>query len=202
MATCPTCDAALVSAGSVRGCATCSGVWVSEQVLTEMVWDLHRGAETELLVWQPRAGDIRKCPVCEQGMETVTLEKVAVDRCKAHGVWLDAGELETTLENAGTRPPRALGIKLDLSRDHDDADPQREEKLRAWFYTAMREVAAQTTGVEHGIFEDAINNLLATLRALPATARPTADCAIALHGRVSAAEGNVDARYLREAKRF
>jgi Zn-finger nucleic acid-binding protein len=206
---CPTCGTELVSAGSVRGCSTCSGVWVTEQVLTEMVWDLHAGAETEPLAWQPRDGEPRVCPVCEQAMATVTLETVPVDRCRVHGVWLDAGELAATLHRSASRPPRADGIKLDLSpiepnytRGTTDAamEAERAGLLRAWFAGAVRDVHQQTVGVERGIIDDAVANLVTALRDKPPIERPTCDCAVVFASRVEAAAP--DARYLREAKTF
>ena len=208
---CPTCGAELVSAGSVRGCSTCSGVWVTEQMLTEMVWDLHRGAETELLAFKPRDGETqRACPVCEQAMETSTLEEVPVDRCKVHGIWLDAGELAATLYHAARRPPRAEGIKLDLSpiepnltRGTTDwqMENERQHMLREWFANAVQDVHAQTVGAERAVFDDAVGNLVVALRDKPATERPTCDCAVVFAGRVDAAQGTEN-RYLREAKQF
>jgi hypothetical protein len=45
----------------------------------------------------------RRCPDCEQAMYQVQLEKVVVQRCKDHGVWFDAGELEQVLEHVAQR---------------------------------------------------------------------------------------------------
>jgi len=215
MPACPTCRAELVSAGSVRGCSTCRGVWVSEQVLTEMVWDIHRGAETEPLAWQVRDGEARPCPACDKPMATVTLERVPVDRCREHGVWLDAGELAAALQHAASRPPRVDGIEVDLSpielhrtagTTHRAMDAEREVLLQWWFAAAVRQVEAKTVGVEKRILATAIDQLLAALRDKPATERPTCDVAVAFAGRVDAAvqfpPRSPQARYLIAAKPF
>jgi Zn-finger nucleic acid-binding protein len=60
-----------------------------------------------------------KCPVCSQPMHRVnfgTRSGVIVDRCKAHGVWLDGGELRHLMEWM------KLGGKL--------LDQERQEQLR------------------------------------------------------------------------
>ena len=49
-------------------------------------------------------GSLPQCPKCEGRLIEVSLEGVQIDRCnKCHGVWLDAGELETLTkhENGG-----------------------------------------------------------------------------------------------------
>jgi len=42
------------------------------------------------------------CPVCKSDMIVVEHEQIELDYCdKCHGVWFDAGELETLLETPG-----------------------------------------------------------------------------------------------------
>lgn len=39
----------------------------------------------------------RLCPLCSHAMLRVHMERVPVERCKDHGVWFDAGELQQML---------------------------------------------------------------------------------------------------------
>ena len=38
------------------------------------------------------------CPVCSQEMKVMTMHRVEVDVCDAHGVWMDQGELLSLTE--------------------------------------------------------------------------------------------------------
>lgn len=43
----------------------------------------------------------RPCPLCRQPLGHASLGKVEVDQCdQKHGIWFDAGELETVLKAA------------------------------------------------------------------------------------------------------
>lgn len=84
----------------------------------------------------------RKCPVCRKMMNRVNYGQssgVIVDRCRDHGVYLDAGELrrieawvraggrldaaQKTMETA-TRPSREIGLPLAFEQDpYENADP-------------------------------------------------------------------------------
>src|SRR5258708_2150515 len=95
---CPRChDAAL---DEVR-CSRCGGAWISAATIDERVAHAqHRRRPT--LDWQPAHRDAIACPACAAAMETLTLFEVPVDRCAAHGVWLDKDELEQIVQRAGT----------------------------------------------------------------------------------------------------
>ncbi|NVN90855.1 MAG: zf-TFIIB domain-containing protein [Desulfuromonadales bacterium] len=65
-----------------------------------------------------------KCPVCSQLMNRVNFgvrSGVIVDRCKAHGVWLDGGELRHLFEWM------KLGGKL-LDQEHQEQIKKEEQK--------------------------------------------------------------------------
>jgi Zn-finger nucleic acid-binding protein len=65
-----------------------------------------------------------KCPVCSQLMNRINFgvrSGVIVDRCKAHGVWLDGGELRHLMEWM------KLGGKL-LDQQHQEQTRQEEQK--------------------------------------------------------------------------
>ena len=84
----------------------CGGAWLSEAKLVEMAQD--RKGSMVALPWVPRSGDHRACPVCATEMLAVTLLKVELDRCAAHGVWFDAEELQKVLERADKLPDAIL----------------------------------------------------------------------------------------------
>jgi Zn-finger nucleic acid-binding protein len=65
-----------------------------------------------------------KCPVCSQLMNRVNFgirSGVIIDRCKAHGVWLDGGELRHLMEWM------KLGGKL-LDQQHQEQSRKEEQK--------------------------------------------------------------------------
>jgi hypothetical protein len=188
---------------------------VSERVLTEMVWTMHSGAETEALVWTSREGAPRLCPDCDQTMAAATLEGVAVERCHIHGAWLDAGELQAMLDNASVRPPRSSGIGVDLApiqiprglygyNSDSAAEFARQIELREWFAKTMIEVDAKTRPRGDRELEQALEPLIAALRTRPVVERPACDAAVALAGRMDEAS-ELESRsprglYLRDSK--
>ena len=83
------------------------GVWVSEAELQERVRVVRGRYELELsLVFNPSylasgAGTQRPCPLCREPLAHCFLGDIEVDRCdQKHGIWFDAGELQTVLEAA------------------------------------------------------------------------------------------------------
>jgi Zn-finger nucleic acid-binding protein len=97
---CPRCGVELVDARSARGCRQCRGLWLREDVLTEMVIEMLPVAAPGVLQFTPGAGSRIPCPACKEPMALVTLADVLVDRCARHGVWLDADELPNVLMRA------------------------------------------------------------------------------------------------------
>ena len=70
----------------------------------------------------------RPCPSCGELMNRTLHGKrsgVVVDRCRDHGLWLDAGELRQLLAWA-----RAGGALLDLERRRDRADEEAKQQER------------------------------------------------------------------------
>lgn len=102
---CPRCGVELVDARSARGCRQCHGLWLREDVLTEMVIEMLPIAAPGVLQFTPGTGSRIPCPACSEPMALVTLADVLVDRCARHGVWLDADELPAVL----MRAPDATG---------------------------------------------------------------------------------------------
>ncbi len=97
---CPGCGkATLERAGFTERCPSCDGAWVHEDALVGMLQE--RTSTLVVLPWQPRPQDQqRRCAVCTQALQTVTLGTVALDRCAEHGVWFDTHELAALLHEA------------------------------------------------------------------------------------------------------
>lgn len=107
---CPVCAAPLAEAGRTYRCSRCEGAWVAEDVLVAI---LEQRASTLVeLPWKAREDKPRACAECTAEMQTVNLGTVAVDRCPAHGVWLDADELTALLK-------QVKQFKADPHKDDD-----------------------------------------------------------------------------------
>ena len=96
---CPTCIADLHQAGRTFKCNSCDGAWVQSEVLVPM---LEQSASALVkLDWRPSGEThLRHCPECKEGMMTVKLGTVSLDRCEKHGVWFDRKELAALLGQA------------------------------------------------------------------------------------------------------
>jgi len=100
---CPACRQALVVVEregiEVDWCLSCRGIWFDESEL-ELLAE-HHGLRLEPAdVGRPHeavAGEPpRRCPRCRRRMERVAAgvaDRVPIDRCREHGLWLDRDEL-------------------------------------------------------------------------------------------------------------
>lgn len=60
---------------------------------------------------------IRPCPLCRQPFGHATLGTIEVDRCgQRHGIWFDAGELESVLKASTAGVPWPCALASVLSR--------------------------------------------------------------------------------------
>jgi Zn-finger nucleic acid-binding protein len=111
---CPVCGCLMptraVGGVGINECPQCNGIWVPEDRLEALISraiEAKQSADPELFKdFQPRVKGAnpatqkvayRKCPVCEAFMQRRNFRKssgVIVDRCREHGTWLDADELE------------------------------------------------------------------------------------------------------------
>lgn len=67
-------------------------------------------------VFPPRRdGRVLACPTCGTDMLPIEYHHVFVDWCGAHGVWLDAGEMEAILNNLRTDPAYLRGFSVRLA---------------------------------------------------------------------------------------
>lgn len=87
--------AALRTNVSLPQCGECRGVWIPEAALHARITSLQR--RPPQLEWRRESRAAVLCLVCKQGMDTLLLYDIPVDRCKGHGIWLDGGELEGVL---------------------------------------------------------------------------------------------------------
>ena len=127
-ASCPRCRSGLDAHGTRLGCATCHGELVPDADLLEQLrtkqlsslldnrrrWFVAEGPafqsiDGKLPLEQPRERALRDevelvCPRCMTTMTKHALCGQIVDRCSAHGIWLDGdGELTKLLRKGGGR---------------------------------------------------------------------------------------------------
>jgi hypothetical protein len=74
----------------------CQGFWLTEETMLELYRQAWTGYSP---TWLPRFSQepTRACPRCARPMKPSLIEIVEVERCLAHGIWFDAGELERAL---------------------------------------------------------------------------------------------------------
>ncbi|QDU88451.1 hypothetical protein Pla175_18290 [Pirellulimonas nuda] len=109
---CPRCQLTLQETDyegqHVYFCTNCWGYWMEKSQLDAIVADKSTrfsGAEKRVVRQAVGAGNPAHaaestpapCPVCQKAMQKTTYTQacpVELDLCRAHGVWLDAGELK------------------------------------------------------------------------------------------------------------
>lgn len=106
---CPRCGIELTDARSARACPGCRGLWVSEQVVTEMVLEMLPPGPLSRLVLEVivRTGAPIGCPSCGEPMVATEIHQLVLDHCPRHGIWFDGEELELALRRVAEpgRPP-------------------------------------------------------------------------------------------------
>lgn len=142
---CPCCDRWMtpreVGGLEIQECPKCHGLWAPEDrfdLLVERAAAAHRTrGEGEPISPRVDGGnpaahrvEYRRCPVCEALMGRRNYQKrsgVIIDRCPAHGTWLDANELERiagfVLSGRAERAQRVIR--------EQEADRVRNEARRA-----------------------------------------------------------------------
>ncbi|MBA3818958.1 MAG: hypothetical protein H0X17_08715 [Deltaproteobacteria bacterium] len=104
---CPRCRLTELRPGTLRTCTTCKGSWIPEETLAEHVASMQKAPPH--LPWSIATRAALPCVVCATPMDTLMLFEVAVDRCRAHGVWFDEHELaEVLLRSAEVRQEPVL----------------------------------------------------------------------------------------------
>jgi Zn-finger nucleic acid-binding protein len=137
-AECPRCRALLRrrDVGGYRPleCPVCCGLFVAVPDLEELIADQKRrfddaagsgpSGEPERAALAAEDVSYLKCPVCTNLMNRVNYGRISgviVDTCKAHGHWLDPGELEKIAKWAATG-----GLEKLRKREADEIRQERE----------------------------------------------------------------------------
>ena len=96
-------------------CLVCGGVWLDAGELELLLKSAARRKEfLDSFHDGVHHGEAkRRCPICFKKMDKVLCgreeKSCCVDRCpKGHGLWLDAGELETILSSAGLKAAQGV----------------------------------------------------------------------------------------------
>jgi Zn-finger nucleic acid-binding protein len=91
----------------VDHCTRCGGVWLDAQEMDLLLEGSEGREEIRRRLAAEEASDEKKrrCPICSRKMEKARVRRagagILVDRCRrAHGTWLDGGELAALVELA------------------------------------------------------------------------------------------------------
>lgn len=129
----------------IERCPDCKGLFFDpgelEAVLEKSVSHVYEIDYTRLdeLVNARRSRDYPvtyiKCPVCQKLMNRINyglLSGVIIDKCSAHGIWLDGGELRQLLEwtkSGGFIAHEKKQIEMERIKLQEDKDKLRREQL-------------------------------------------------------------------------
>lgn len=120
---CRACGSGLSLVGPRWSCEQCGSVLVPaasvEEMMNELSPDDLRSIDERLVTLKGAA--TRACPRCPATMAVYALHGITVDRCVAHGIWFDTGELMAAL-NANAvafadrhpKSPRGAAIPLGI----------------------------------------------------------------------------------------
>lgn len=92
---CPSCKTPLTAHADRFTCERCSGVFVENGALVELMSTM-RSNPWELTPAEGPPGP-RVCPVCAAAMTLERVETIELERCPQHGVWFDRDELADAL---------------------------------------------------------------------------------------------------------
>lgn len=138
--TCPRCGEILDRAfDDILACARCKGIFITPPTAGLAFDDPAWPQDTSTMWWKSSL----ECPVCASaGASTVmaaqTFEGTQIDRCAAHGLWLDAGELSRLTRTTGDelaflrtkiRGEGADGNELDTKREQLRRDVEARRKI-------------------------------------------------------------------------
>ncbi len=145
---CPRCRVALASASLLEGgrvqvdvCPQCRGIWFDAdelQTVLDAAADEQARVDRQLIgaLTDRNAGPAEvcyvPCPVCSKMMNRCAhghRSGVVADRCVAHGVWLDGGELETLFDWVAAGG-HLLDTQVSEERRQDEARRERSRGQR------------------------------------------------------------------------
>ncbi|MFQ5416648.1 MAG: zf-TFIIB domain-containing protein [Myxococcota bacterium] len=176
---CPVCSCLMptqqVGGVSVNECGSCNGLWApgdNFDLLVGKALDARRNANAdELVALKPRVTGsnpaaqqvlYRKCPECDAYMHRRNFRKssgVIIDRCNAHGTWLDSDELEQIAGFilSGRKPSETLTAAPEGPKSASRA------AVRSGF-ARIAQVGGSSRPREGGIVESVVDMLVALLR--------------------------------------
>ncbi len=142
---CPRCGEILDRAfDDVLACLRCKGIFITPPTAGLAFDDPAWPKDTSAMWWKSSL----ECPVCANAgaatiMAAQTLEGTVIDRCAAHGLWLDAGELARLTHTTGdelaylrSKLHGVDGNELDAKREQlrRDVEARRKtaEQREAW----------------------------------------------------------------------
>jgi len=137
---CPACQTALIVVEhegiEIDWCLDCRGLWFDEGELELLGEKSGRHLEAEDM--GRRRGDRvehgdRKCPRCRKKMERLLLDlpgdaTIELDRCNAHGFWLDRGELGGIIRTRKLRSATDEGLMLQFLGETFDVNASPTEE--------------------------------------------------------------------------
>lgn len=137
-ARCPQCKELLEIAdrSTVVGypCPSCGGIWLEKETMLKVIAYLdpqsiqmsEQAAEGAAIPFPPHEAR-PPCPMCGEAMITFVLQgtDVEVDRCVAHGTWLDRGELETVVHE--------LAKSMNEMVEREQSLPHVRERVKALY---------------------------------------------------------------------
>jgi Zn-finger nucleic acid-binding protein len=91
----------------VMGCDTCAGMFIPHETFEMMQDTSNRQIETTAITPRQPVAKLEetvsyvRCPVCRQMMNRQNFARISgviIDTCGKHGVWFDAGELESIMD--------------------------------------------------------------------------------------------------------
>lgn len=150
---CPDCLGLFLGSGGIETLLSrgVGPVWEVNRPLLDALGEAPRTAAS------PPPVRYRPCPCCGELMNRSLYGKrsgVIVDRCMAHGLWLDAGELRQLLEWS-----RAGGQLHTQERlEQDEREQERRERLEAR-ETEERRRPLQDDGPRHPLLDLIVNGL-------------------------------------------
>ena len=133
-------------------CVRCEGSWLDEgelaaikasreKTFTRAEIDAIRGVTDKVVVGKEALASELACPKCEGPMERYNYagaSGVVLDKCCAHGIWFDKGELEAVQILVEQWEKKAGEDKAQFSPILDKASKEQRERMRAanpskWF---------------------------------------------------------------------
>jgi Zn-finger nucleic acid-binding protein len=107
---CPQCIESLGKSGykgfGARSCLYCDGVWVSNDVLLEMLAKapLRSDLDAVAAAFQGECESVRLCPSCGETMRKSLVKNIELDFCmRCQGIFFDQGELSEFAPNIPDR---------------------------------------------------------------------------------------------------